>query len=441
VINFLRSTEIRDVAIKITTVVLFFLLGLFVWTPFFIFCGALISLYIVFEYNVNSVVYLFFFISFEYYLREWFYLMYAVFVVVMIVKYIREVPNKKLYIALLIISAVYIIYNAAISRFNFAENFAILAANLVLLFLMVGLRDRVDFRRVTLFFVAGIFLTSVISLFDLATMIFYTGELLRFQALTGNPNRLNFHIILGIAALCSLALKKQIRTTEFNSLVAVLFGIGLATLSRNFLFAFPVVFGFYIIFKLIGEQKQAIKKIAVTIGCLILVCGAMFMYTSQHLSRMTDEPLFQLSSSDSVPLWGGTYYDPGRAQIWRYNLQDWSSSWDRVLFGRGLDTPLIINGHQLFHEHNIYIFVLARTGIVGVAIILLVAIALLYTLFKCARYRFSLSALLPLIALLSLGMFELVFPRLFSFLCIVLFVFALEKKDEILDKKENKVLE
>ena len=306
-IDFLRSTDVKTLAIKIAIVVgVFLIASIFWWTvpiatynwvPIMMVCGLLLVTFIIFENSAKSIVYLFFFANFEEFIREWFYLAYGVFIIVMIVKYFREIKGieRKIYLPMAVVSLIWIIYCLVFSRWHVQEIFALLTANLILLFLLCNLKKDIDFKTVVYFFIAGVFTASVIGgigvfLEVLPALVqrtdIYNAEFVtRFSALTGNPNRLHFHVIIGLCGIFALDAKGRINKYHFYTFFILLFGLGLMTVSRNFLFVFPVILGAYLLIKLLQEKRISsalMKRIGIMLGCIVIafaVCGATAFLT------------------------------------------------------------------------------------------------------------------------------------------------------------------
>jgi len=375
--------------------------------------------------------------SFDIMMREMYYIIYGIFILVMVVKYIKEVPNKKNFLPFAVATGAFIVYCFAVSVPRLSEMFFLFLGNFILLFLCLNFK--INLKTLVYFFIAGV-LTGVTIGLIMGYAPYGSYGLVRFSALTGNPNRLYFYVVAGINALFVLEHKKQISWKEFVPLFSILFAIGLTSISRNFILVFAANIIIYGVLKVLYEKKQFWKPVLIVGLCMAAACSIMFKYTEANLMRMNVIEGYEASveptktSPDGTPLWGGTHYDPGRSRIWELNLKDWASSPWKILFGRGVDTSLHFDGYPLLHEHNVYIFILVRTGIVGVILFIALWVTFFYTLFRIKK--FSLFPLILIAVVMGLGLFELRFPHLYSFLFFMFFVFSLDTKTEKTKEKK-----
>jgi len=324
--------------------------------------------------------------------------------------------------------------------------YSLLALHMTLLFFLCNLKKDVNFKHLVLFFIAGILVSSVIGAFvDVIPSLAHAIDwrefgLSRFWALTENPNRLHMLLFSAISSLFVLDLRKQISKRVFIILFVLLFALGLSTIARTFVVTILLLTAVYLTLKLLRDKKTAIKQILVLGITVLLVCGTVFPYTVASIARTVNIPIpgDHIVTRANPPrheahgvdvgnwMWGAGYDDPGRMIIWERYLKDWVSSPRTFFFGRGVDSPAI----QQVHAHNIVVWLLNKTGLIGFLLFMWFWLTLFYTMYKVKKYKFCLASFLILLAFLGVGMFELILPRVQGFIYFFMFVFSLEKKEE-----------
>lgn len=454
----LRSTSVPAMAIKLGLCTGVFLFAVLVWWPAVIICVALACVFIAMEANVRSISYLLFFVSFDNMLRTdikglpktWFqYIIFAV-IIVYAFHYIFKTSwdEKKKFLLLGIGMCVYLVYCLIVSYKTLGNSYVTLLRHMLLLFLLCNLKKGLDFKTLIYVFVAGVLVSSFLGLFinvlpKLAyrSMEFREYGLTRFSALTGNPNRLHMLLFIAINGLFVLDFRKQISWKLFYPILAVLLALGLSTISRTFYVIFPINLALYIGLKLWRERKACLKRIIIIGAACLVVCGVMYQYTAAGLMRLDIIKEREIVENLTPPredeesglhpghiLWGGgeSVDDPGRMGIWKRYIKDWVSSPTTFLFGRGLGSPYLGG----LHEHNTYLFMLHKTGLVGLLLFAFFLFTLFYNMYKVKKYRFDLAGLMFMLIYACVCLFELPFPRITGFIYFFMFIFGLESKKE-----------
>ena len=460
----LRSTSVKALAIKIGVCLGAFAVGILAdWQPAIIICALLACAFIVIEANVKSVAYIFFFASFENMIVWWYQFTCVVFCITCLVLFaVKTCPKeKKQFLCLAIGIAVFLLYSLVISLATIDIVYGGFVLHLLMLFVLCVFRDEIDFKAIVYVFIAGIFVAAFFGLFvEVLPAIARRGAefraygLTRFGALTGNPNRLHIHLFAAINGLFILDLKKQIPLKFFIPLLAVLFAIGFSTVARTFVLVFAINLVGFIVLKIVRDRRCALVPV-LAVGLMVLVmCGVMYPYTMANAKRFLgipeeegtiiireDPPWHEKYGTDpNQYMWGdGDVDDPGRLGIWERNLKEWLSSPKKFLFGNGFGSPDSGN----IHQHNVFIMLLIKTGLVGVLVFAALMFSLFYTLHKVKKYKFNFAFLFfTLIVFGMVSMFEIKFPAISGFLFFFLYVFAIEKKEpaeqrEPAEKEQN----
>jgi hypothetical protein len=186
--------------------------------------------------------------------------------------------------------------------------------------------------------------------------------------------------------------------------------------------------------KLFLEKRQALKRVALVGLSVLVVCGVMWQYTIANLMRLniiqervivenSTPPRQEIFEKPRSPL---VVDDPGRAGIWERNIDDWLSSPKTFFFGRGIDSPHIGN----IHQHNALIFILVKTGIVGLLLFILLLFSLFYTLYKIKKFRFTIVPFSALLIVFGICITERLFPNHLFFAFIMVYILSVEQQGE-----------
>lgn len=419
IIRTLRSTDINVLSIKIAICALFIVLSMFFWWPGIYVCAGIVCLLILIEFDAKSIVYIFFFASFELLFKHLMFTAICIsYMTICLVHFLKQPKQeKKKYIALGIVALVFLIYCALISIGNIGKRYNLLARGFILLFMCCFVKEKISFRLAAYFFIAGILTASLIGLFvdfipELAARDtkYIVGNMTRFSALTFNPNRLSAHVCLAIPALLIIELRKQIPLKLFIPLFMIMLGIGFATISRTFLVVFAVSFMLYVGLKMKQQKKFSIKTFSIILSIVIIACLCAAPFIIKGFERFSESGL-----------------GSGRVALWIDNLKDWLSSPKTFFFGRGV----YIDGT---HPHNLFIFLLARTGLVGFLLFGALVFILIFTFIKDKENKFCMVSLILPLAFVCLSMFELTMGsakevvNMYIFLFLILYILSFEKR-------------
>lgn len=219
---------------------------------------------------------------------------------------------------------------------------------------------------------------------------------IKFQGLFGNPN--NFSIYQIIILPCLLLLYVQSHKWYTLCLFMINFTFAYMTLSRNFIMCLAVMLVIYVILEIIYFKKNGLFHVGYVMLGVLALCAVMFTSTKIYLVRFhilpessivyTQEDVNAAVVIPSVPaepnisknpLNDETFVDdPGREGLWERYWQDYTSSWQIILFGRGLAYPLLGN----IDAHQGFLKIFWSFGIVGVFLLLILIIYYLKNLFK-----------------------------------------------------------
>ncbi len=294
------------------------------------------------------------------------------------------------------------------------------------LYIVYEERTDISFKYIVRLFSLGLVISCVFALFRSISpllsrelQVVTIGPNIRFEGLYAHPNNLAVCCTLAICSLLILKLKRKISLPEFFGFFVVIFACGYSTLSRNFVISTAIGLVLSAIFYLVKNKKKSFAFIASLIVVIGIICGIFYQNTSIYINRMQgdfsthfDKPSSSISKEEAsseqssynksdewyeAVLNGEITYDPGRKELRKEYIKDWSSSAKTILFGRGISRVHIGN----LSSHNLVIQELWKVGIIGYLLYLaMILCSINYKKLKLIkRYLFVLMLLIPYIAI------------------------------------------
>jgi len=404
-----KSTEDKILAIKIAILGLLFLLSFF-WAPLIAIMGAVLLVFMLCEFDYKSIVYIFFFASWYYkYFAAVFWCMCLLYILICIFK--TQKPINVFCLMLLPIILI-IIFSYVGERLSW------LFMSGLTTFFVLGHAREIGIKRIMNFFIFGVLIGCFIGL------VRYTGwpspmaesrggGLLRFSSLTNNPNDLYPFIICAICAIFVWHLKTKKLPIFYFPIIGVLTAFGFLTISRGyFLVLFALVFVYLVSCIFVFRQKSIIP---ISICLCVLAVGSICVlpFTIQNFDRMPQDETVDANYEISETV----KYDPGRLPIWKKNLSEWAQSPRTIFFGQGFAAPNIWQ----MNPHNFVVFILIKTGLVGLLLFLVFMCMLIYLVFKKTKFN-----VFPFLFLscMMLDLIETGFPTFTFFMFIYFFILS-----------------
>jgi len=414
IISALRATDTKSLIIKLSVFSVLFLLAFF-YEPLVFVVGGFLAILIIVEYNYKSIVHLFFFSSWLYnYMIAVVFIIALVYVVAMTIKYCRETKNLfPIFISPIILI---IVFSYVGERISWLLIFAYLSC-----IVLLKARD-IGFKEITNFFIVGVLVGAFIGLLRFAgwpaPFVYPVDGIDRMSGLCRSPNVFYLFILCAISAIFFVNLKTRIVTAWHIPTVAVLTAFGFMTISRGFYIGLGVVCLFYGIGLLCTLKQRGL--IVSGIMCMAILFGAMlvFPFTLEGLVRTTDVESeigreVDIDNTDK-------YYDPGRIGIWKKNIEEWCSSPKTFFFGHGLTASDVWG----IGEHNLVIHLLAKTGLVGLLLVISFFVILLLILYLGLKIPFTILPFIFLVGLLVCGLSEEMFPKFQFFMFVYFFILS-----------------
>lgn len=190
-----------------------------------------------------------------------------------------------------------------------------------------------------------------------------------FSGLAGEVSYNMFSISIGFGIVLSIFLVSR-ETSLYNKILIFLMGISLLLTQKRSVIVIIILLLAFMLFVL--QDKRVINRI-VKVGLLLFIITIFLIIIFPDVLYMFDRFVR-----------GGKLYLSGRDDLWRYALDMFM---EKPLFGFGIGSYNIycnnmgyFNGNR--HAHNIYIQILAETGLFG---IVLFGTVFLFSLFRTVK--------------------------------------------------------
>lgn len=236
---------------------------------------------------------------------------------------------------------------------------------LFMIYLLFVYKDRFKLSKCADYLIFGIISTAAIGL---AVQLFngellsifgnggYTAEFSRLKLLTGNENSLSIYCSLALSVFVSNLIQGKDNIFKNIILGLVAIAVGLSTLSKCFLIVCVFII-LYLFIMLIWKYKlKSFKFIIPAIIILAILSAAMQTRIEIILERFFTNLDESLSLSDITT---------GRSDIWTIYINKITSSIPIMLFGVGFFNERLF----LIGPHNLLIHLVYRMGLVGVAML------------------------------------------------------------------------
>lgn len=273
--------------------------------------------------------------------------------------------ERKLNLPLLIVALLFI----AISFIGFDKG-AILRilrtiATLGLLYFVVEYHDEIDFKKICIYLgitlgvslAFGLIITQIPQYHD---TVWYRVDN-RYVGFAKNANYITMICMLELILAMLVYINGQIGFGTFAILEGVTFVNGVLTKGKAFVLMFLLTLIFYFIWLFIKNKKRALIEFFVCSAFLVII---FLIFRNKFIE------IFSRFFND----WNGDLLIDkiltGRYSIWRVYINDWTTSWKYILFGRGLGyvpvDQLIASGLWSAGPHSDYVYILYYFGIFGV---------------------------------------------------------------------------
>jgi len=382
-----KSTKFLHMLVKSGVFALMILLSFYV--PFFVYVAiAYICLLVVVENDAKSLMHLFFFYPFSFYLNanaslllEGGIFVLAFIAIFHLIRYVVLVCMKKekIFIWPFIFFGMFLIY--ILLPFWRASDIY----TFVLLILLVLHRKKLCLREIAILLSLGIIISSLWWLVGVilptSQLSFVKGHKPRFMALTFNPLLVSSMAMFAVFSLMYLFLKRK-TGWEFYPLFIAVSLISHVSGSRIFTLIYISAFVTFIVINSIKHRKKDFVKKGIVPALVLTVCLcaiALIFFEQTKVLLLDPTPSIYAPGKD----------DPGRIGLWIIALKEWIQNINTILFGAGYMEKY--NG--ILHEHNAFLFFLRGSGLFGTLLIAGLFLSLYYYAngkkWKPKRFDFS----------------------------------------------------
>lgn len=169
----------------------------------------------------------------------------------------------------------------------------------------------------------------------------------RFSGLWTDPNYFSIHLIIAIAVISVLFSRKEIRSTTFYAVYALMVAFGALTGSKSFILMLVVVTVLSVIVLLKEGQyaHSVLFGIVIAIGVFLLMSGYIDVFS---------RAIYRIQNVSTLG------FDTGRSDIWKGYFDMYFDSLPLMLFGSGLGKSFLLRV-----PHNTYLDIFVLFGIVG----------------------------------------------------------------------------
>lgn len=354
----------------------------------------------------------------------------SVFVFIFSIKYtfLCISKNKKIYWLPLLFSIVLCLWSCI--DLDFSQIFYVIA-NFVLfgiLYLTYAFKEELNIKYLCKRFIYGILISTMFGFILYLIPEFKDIVLLsnRFRGISGNPNTLQFLIVIAISIMLSLYFRNQISKIAIIILNGYLTILGFLTMSKAFIVCFIILAIIYFILMFIKNKKQALKELLLFIACLVFI---ILLFLDKFKSIFSRFFIYEYDNLlDNILT--------GRFSLWETYLDYWSTSILTILFGCGVSHKQPIS----LGSHSGYIDIVYKFGILGV--ILICGLSFSYYLeSKHKKKGVSFINFIPLLMFLIISMEEFLFSsmRCVFVLCLLLLYEYNDNntQNEILNSRAN----
>lgn len=255
-------------------------------------------------------------------------------------------------------------------------------ANLLLIYLAVSENAGKNCKKILLFYVFGVLISSVASAYELIPNLqeymnikeldFEGEQIERFKGLYGDPNYYSINVILALCIIIFLNFKKQLSgiATLLLSVLFVIFAGMTQSKSAFLMLVLPLVLLFYAKIK----QKRY--------GTVLVLLGLAAFFLVNLFAGNVE--LFNVvlvrfdEASDFASL------TTGRSDLWASYTDYLLENPLVLLFGSGFGAPLIAG----YGAHNTYLDLLYYLGIVGTALVIVYFVSIVKSMLKPEKRNF-----------------------------------------------------
>lgn len=384
-----------------------------------------------------------------YWVLDWFVFLYLKNWLIDIFKH-KQKMNYKVFVLIILIS----VYNAftPIYKPTFLDVISD-ACKVLAVYFIYEKRDKLNFVSMARVFCYGMVFSSFFGLVynQIMGRIFLDMyNVVRYRSLFIHPNILCDFTLMALVILFALQYYDKISMPEFCVLVILNFAFGYATIARNFVFMFGVIYAIYVVLYLLKHRKDGLKYILTLTAIILAICLLLEQQTYYYYIRIkfsyevggaeTTLEIDKTSEWWKRMLVGQEHYDPGRLGLWMLYLSRIFETFKSFMFGYGIKAPFI----GTMPTHNILLSKLYKSGFVGL-MLSVIAILMMIDYKELKKYKKYLGVFMMAVGYIGVMLINnntLVTAMAVIIIAAFMFVYkqTKSKKEEMIESR-NKMIE
>lgn len=363
----------------------------------------------------------------------------AIYIAILFVKFIIGVKQKKypIYKTLGIMIGVFTLYSVVVSCFYEMAYYSLTYIfYLPIFYIIFCTRKEYNLVKISRAIVYSLIFGCAVSLFMLPistrpTCYKIVGGAFRFRGFFSSPNTLYIIALLGLSCFMYLYFKNKVSFKEYIVVYFSMSILSLLTASK----ASIIILAILTLISVVLYLKQNFKKRIgyILIACLLLLMGMLIFkdFTMGVIKRFSKiDPNNVLNSLFT-----------GRIDIWAAYIKDIFEHPCDCLFGHGLFSKYVFvpSHHQDRAQHNMYLFLMHKFGIVGIAFL---GVIMWQFIKEANKSRPKFINYIPLIYFLIGGLVDnsFMYPHFYIIVAIALFDTQHKAEQAALNTKEKNVI-
>ncbi len=291
---------------------------------------------------------------------------YLLFFFILYMLYKKKTIDANFFVAFLVLTA-FLVFQT-LRTINLFRTIKFIA-NLLFIYFAVNIKSKDDSRKVFLFYILGIVVSSAVvalelipnlsNYFQVQDLGYDYDYMIRFSGLYADPNYYSINVIISLCLIILLNHKNQLSMIPTLILAALMVAFAIMTFSKSafLMLIFPL---FLFLYSKIKQKKYLFAIL------FLIICTGFIVYVMSGNVPAFKTILSRLEQSDASSL------TTGRSDLWLEYINYLSNSISTLLFGAGFGAPVV--GAKA--AHNTYIDLAYYLGIIGTAILLYVLLTI-----------------------------------------------------------------
>lgn len=344
--------------------------------------------------------------------------------------YVLRVKNreKRINFEILVLELIIFIYLMLPIHLGRIYDAVALVLSIASFYVIFSVRQEIDFTSITRQFIIGLILSCIYGLYQNISpllheyinhnVIYYDsiGLVERYQGLCSHTLQLAALSMLVICVLLFLKHRQKLSFVEFYLMFIPIFIFGYMTLSRAYILTVSLALLIFIIFEIKKYRRKSLFFLCSLVVVIGLVLTVLFKQTHGYFMRFTSENSYTDVVDNNITdevLTDDLTVTAGRVGLLCIYFKDWISSWQIILFGRGISAMIFA-----VDSHNILMQNLWQHGVIGVILLILIFVSI-FSWKKITNWKKIVSVLIIFVPWICFAMLEIMN---FNYTALVLIV-------------------